>query len=72
MYDIFLSCLFFSIPFSFFRFLVFSLLSLPSPFLFFGSLASAVRMRSDKYYVQFIRGSLPWVASGMIGFSRRE
>ena len=31
-----------------------------------------VRMRCDRYFVQYIRGSLSWVASGIIGFSRRE
>ena len=43
-----------------------------SLFLFSNWLASVVRMRSDRYYVQHIRGSLSWVASGVVGFSRRE
>ena len=25
-------------------------------------------MRSDRYYVQFIRGGLSWVAIGIVGF----
>ena len=35
-------------------------------------LYTGVRMRSDRYYVQYIRGSLSWVASGIVSFPRRE
>ena len=38
-------------------------------FLFSSWLESDVHMRSDRYYV---RGSLCWVTSGIVGFSRRE
>ena len=81
---LFLSCLFLLfLPilyflFSFLSFFVFSLSCLFFPlssflcFFFSNRLASVVRMRSDRYYVQYIRGSLSWVASGIIGFSRRE
>ena len=62
---------FLSFPFSFSSFLVFSFLSfLLSSLLFFSLfrfsnwLASVVPMRSGRYYVQYIRGSLSWVASG--------
>ena len=67
--------------FSLFRFLVFSFFFLYllffSLFLFSNWLASVVRMRSDRYYVQYMRGSLSWVAGGMVafgkvGFPRRE
>ena len=27
-----------------------------------------MRMRSDRYYVQYTRGRLSWVASGIVGF----
>ena len=57
-----LSCLFFH-----FLFLLFFYL-----FLFPDLLASVVRMRSDRHYVRYIRGSLSSVASGIVGFSRRE
>ena len=30
-----------------------------------------MRKRSDRYHVSHIRGSLFWVASGVVGFSRR-
>ena len=42
-------------------------------FYFFNRLASVVRMRSDRYYVwcQYLR-VFSWVASCIIGFSRRE
>ena len=80
---LFLSCLslLFSSFFSFLSFFVFSLPCLFFPFqytiffslfLFPNRLASAVPMRSDRYYVQYIRGSLSWVASGVVGFSMRE
>ena len=59
---------FISFPFVVFRFLVsfifFSFLCL----IFCDRLTSVVRMRSDRYYVQYIRGSLSWVASDIIGF----
>ena len=32
------------------------------------SVASVVRMLCDRYYVHYIRGSLSWVASGIVGF----
>ena len=38
----------------------------------FSELASDVRMRSDRYYVLYTRGSLPWVGSDIVGFSRRK
>ena len=67
------SCLFLFFPFrfcffcfAFFSFLLFSLL------LFSNFLASFVRMRSDRYYVWYIRGNLSWVESGfLVGFSRQ-
>ena len=61
------SLLFF--PASFIRFLVYSLLSFLffSMFLFSNEFSSAVRMSSDSYYVQYIHGRLPWVASGIPG-----
>ena len=59
----------FSLPCFFFPFLY---LLLFSSFFFSNWLASVVRMRSDRYYVQCIRGSLSWVASGIAGFSRLE
>ena len=31
-----------------------------------------MRMRSGRYHVYYIRGSLFWVASGVVVFSRRE
>ena len=39
---------------------------------FFQLVASVVHMRSDRYYVQYVRGSLSWVASGIARFSRRK
>ena len=71
---LFLSCLsLFFLSFLFFPFLSrffasLSFLSFPlSSFVFFvffpNGLASVVRMRSDRYYVQYIRGSLSWVAA---------
>ena len=57
-----LSCLFF--PFLYLLFFFF--------FFFSNWLASVVRMFGDRYYMQYIRGSLSWVASGIVGFSRRE
>ena len=67
---------FLSFHFSFLRFLVSSFIS----FIFFSFLssffsnwlASAVRMRGDRYHVQYIRGSLSLVANCIVGFSRRE
>ena len=66
----FLSCLFF--PFLFCFSACLSFIPFPfSSFLFFVSFfsnwhVSVARVRSDRYYVQYryIRGSLPWVASG--------
>ena len=73
------SCLAFScfpcLLFYFISFLVFSLPCLAFSFLsfiFFYFLCAVVRMRGDRYYVQYIRGSLSWVASGIVVFSRRE
>ena len=43
-----------------------------SLFLLSNGLASDMRMRSDRLYVQYLRGSLSWVASVIIGVSRRE
>ena len=72
-----LSCLFYY----FFSFFVFPLMCLffaflylhfCSRFLFFSRLTSVVRMRSDRYYVQYTRGSFSWVANGIVDFSRRE
>ena len=72
------SCLILSFPFLF-RFVPLFCLYFPflyllffSVFLFSNSRTSVVRMRSDRYYVQYIGGSFSWVASGIIGFSRRE
>ena len=66
----------FPIVFSFLSFFVFSLPCLLFPFLylvFFSNLlASFVRMRSNGYYVQYIRDILSWVVGGIVGFSRRE
>ena len=76
LFLLFLSFLFF--PSLFRSFASLSFLSFPlSSSLFFVFLlsnrfASVVRMRSDRYCVQYIRGSFSWVASGIVGFSRRE
>ena len=59
----------FSLSSLFFPFLYLLLFSL---FLLSDRLTSVARMRSDRHYVQYIRGSLSWVASGRVGFSRRE
>ena len=64
--------LLFSLPSLFFPFL--SLIC--SLFLFSNWLAPVVRMRSDRYCMEYIRGSLSWVASSIqtvvVGFSSRE
>ena len=54
-----LSCLFFPVYFHFFVF-------------FFPIDLRLSCACVDRYYVQYIRGSLSWVASGIDGFSRRE
>ena len=63
--------------FLFFFFFPLSFIFLYNIFSLFSSFqltcASVVRMRSDRYYVYHVGGSLSWVASGIIvGFSRRE
>ena len=55
-----------------FLFLLASLSFFFFPIRFSNQFASVVRGHSDGNYVQYIRGSLPWVASGIVGFSRRE
>ena len=62
----------FLLLFLLFPFHPFLLFSFPFIFPFSSRLASDVRMSSDRYYVQYIRGSLSWVASGIVGFSRRD
>ena len=55
--------------FAFFSFLFFFFLSLFFSLVpFFNGLVSVVRMHSNRYYVQYTRGSLSWAASGIDGF----
>ena len=66
--------LFFFLSFFFFSLsLSFLFLPLSSFFFFFSDwLASVLRMRSDRYRVQYIRGSLSRVASVVVIFSRQD
>ena len=56
--------------FAFFSFLSFIFLSFLC--FFFPTELPLSYVCSDRYYVQYIRGTLSWVASGIVGFSRRE
>ena len=74
---LFLLLLFFLLfPFSFFHFLVFSFL--PFVFFYFLCFFFPIDLRLSCVCavigttMQYIRGSLSWVGSGMVGFSRRE
>ena len=69
---LFLSFLAFFVLFHFLFFLSFPLPSFLFFVFFSDGLTLVVRMRSDIYYVKYLRGSLPWVAIGIVCFSRRE